>query len=120
LDARNESPLVTARLVDAIAAAVRQEAAAEGCAVVVQRESMSDRVVLDPGLGLQLSALLSAPVIPTGAGHDAGILAPHIPTAMLFVRNDSGISHAPEEYADLADCVIGVDALADVLEELVK
>ena len=120
LDARHESPVVTAMLVDAIAAAVRQEAAAEGCAVVVQRESMSDRVVLDPGLGLQLSALLSAPVIPTGAGHDAGILAPHVPTAMLFVRNDSGISHAPEEYADVADCVIGVDALADVLEELVK
>ena len=120
LDARHESPVVTARLVDAIAAAVRQEAAAEGCAVVVQRESMSDRVVLDPGLGLQLSALLSAPVIPTGAGHDAGILAPHVPTAMLFVRNESGISPAPEEYADLADCRVGVDALADVLEELVK
>jgi N-carbamoyl-L-amino-acid hydrolase len=39
---------------------------------------------------------------------------------MLFVRNESGISHAPEEYADLADCRVGVDALADVLEELVK
>ena len=74
----------------------------------------------DPGLGLQLSALLSAPVVPTGAGHDAGMLSAHVPTAMLFVRNATGISHAPEEHADLADCVVGVDALADVLEELVK
>jgi allantoate deiminase len=33
----------------------------------------------------------------SGAGHDAMILAPHIPTAMLFVRTPGGISHAPEE-----------------------
>ena len=32
-------------------------------------------------------------VITTGAGHDAGILAAHIPTAMLFVRNPDGVSH---------------------------
>jgi len=120
LDARHASAVVTATLVDAIVAAVRREAAAEGCAVMVQRESMSDRVTLDAGLGLQMSALLSAPVIPTGAGHDAGILAPHVPTAMLFVRNTSGISHAPEEHADTADCLIGIEALADVLSDLVR
>ena len=88
--------------------------------MVVQRESMSDRVVLDPGLGLQLSALLSAPVVPDRCRARRRHPVPHVPTAMLFVRNDSGISHAPEEHADLADCVVGVDALADVLEELVK
>ncbi len=39
---------------------------------------------------------------------------------MLFVRNPSGVSHAPEEHADAADCLVGVDALADVLENLVR
>jgi N-carbamoyl-L-amino-acid hydrolase len=39
---------------------------------------------------------------------------------MLFVRNPSGVSHAPEEYADAADCLVGIDALADVLENLVR
>ena len=57
-------------------------------------------------------------MIPTAAGHDAGVLAAHVPTAMLFVRNPSGVSHAPEEHADAADCVVGIDALADVLENL--
>ena len=59
------------------------------------------------------------PVIPTRAGHDAGILsAAGIPTAMLFVRNPTGISHSPDEFAETADCLAGVEALADVLAEL--
>ncbi len=120
LDVRHASSAVTAELVDEIVAAVRDEAVAEGCTVMAQRESMSDQVSFDPGLGLALSDLLGAPVIPTGAGHDAGVFAPHLPTAMLFVRNPSGISHAPDEHADAADCVVGVDALADVLENLVR
>jgi allantoate deiminase len=33
----------------------------------------------------------------SGAGHDAMILAPHIPTAMLFLRSPGGISHHPAE-----------------------
>ena len=41
-----------------------------------------------------------------------------IPTAMLFVRNPTGISHSPDEHAETADCLAGVDALADTLERL--
>ena len=37
---------------------------------------------------------------------------------MLFVRNPTGVSHAPEEHATDADCASGVIALADALEEL--
>jgi allantoate deiminase len=33
----------------------------------------------------------------SGAGHDAMILAPHVPSSMLFVRSPRGISHSPEE-----------------------
>ncbi len=58
------------------------------------------------------------PVLRTGAGHDAGVLAGRLPTAMLFVRNPTGVSHAPAEHADLADCAAGVAALAAVLEDL--
>jgi N-carbamoyl-L-amino-acid hydrolase len=120
LDVRGESAVTTANIVDSIVAAVRDEAAAENCTVIVQRESMVDRVNFDAALGLELSELLAAPVIPTGAGHDAGVFSAHVPTAMLFVRNPSGISHAPEEHADPADCLVGIDALADVLENLVR
>ncbi len=58
------------------------------------------------------------PALPTGAGHDAGILAAHVPTAMLFVRNPTGISHAPAEHAEPDDCARGSAALADVLRGL--
>jgi N-carbamoyl-L-amino-acid hydrolase len=37
---------------------------------------------------------------------------------MLFVRNPTGISHSPAEHAEPGDCIAGVVALADVLEEL--
>jgi beta-ureidopropionase / N-carbamoyl-L-amino-acid hydrolase len=58
-------------------------------------------------------------VLPTGAGHDAGILAAAgIPTAMLFVRNPTGISHSPAEHAEPADCSAGVEALARAIEAL--
>ncbi|NED94306.1 allantoate amidohydrolase [Phytoactinopolyspora alkaliphila] len=61
----------------------------------------------------------AVPVLPTGAGHDAGILAAAgVPAAMLFVRNPTGVSHSPAESADRADCLSGVEALADVLEAL--
>ena len=54
-----------------------------------------------------------APVIGTGAGHDAGILANDgIRTAMLFVRNPTGVSHSPDEWASADDCLAGIEALA--------
>ncbi len=120
LDVRNGDAADTAALVDEIVAAVREEAEMEGCSVVVHRESLSDQVMFDPTLTVELAAKLAAPVIPTGAGHDAGILAAHLPSTMLFVRNPTGISHAPGEHAETADCLAGIDALADVLTELVR
>lgn len=39
----------------------------------------------------------SARVMYSGAGHDAMVVAPHVPTTMLFVRSPGGLSHHPEE-----------------------
>jgi N-carbamoyl-L-amino-acid hydrolase len=60
----------------------------------------------------------AVPVLATGAGHDAGVLAAELPTAMLFVRNPTGVSHAPAETASAADCRAGASALAAVLADL--
>ncbi len=120
LDVRDGTATDTAALVDEILAAVREEAELEGCSVVVHRESHSDQVMFDPVLTVDLAAQLGAPVIPTGAGHDAGILAAHVPSTMLFVRNPTGVSHAPGEHAETQDCLAGIDALADVLTGLVR
>ena len=58
------------------------------------------------------------PVLATGAGHDAGVLAGELPTAMLFVRNPTGVSHSPAETASDDDCRAGAGALATVLAAL--
>jgi beta-ureidopropionase / N-carbamoyl-L-amino-acid hydrolase len=82
-------------------------------------ESWTPDTRFDPQLRDRLATLLAAPVLPTGAGHDAGILAAAgIPTAMLFVRNPTGISHSPAEHAEPADCSAGVEALARAIEAL--
>jgi N-carbamoyl-L-amino-acid hydrolase len=83
-------------------------------------ESWTPETAFDVPLAQRLAGLLDdAPLLATGAGHDAGILAgAGIPTAMLFVRNPTGISHSPAEFAEREDCHRGVEALAKVTEEL--
>jgi len=90
-----------------------------GVTASVRQESASPAVWFDRELRERINAVLGhVPVLGTGAGHDAGVLAARVPTAMLFVRNPSGVSHSPAEHAELADCEAGVQALAAVLEEL--
>jgi len=121
LDARAESEGALNALIDAIERQARDRAGRDGTTVTVTPESVSGEVAFDAGLRDALAARLGGvPVLPTQAGHDAGILqAAGIPTAMLFVRNPSGVSHSPAESAELADCLAGATALAQVLTELV-
>lgn len=120
LDVRHADDTVVAALVTDIAAAAREHAVAEGCSMTLTEASMSPRVDFDPELRGSLSTILpGAPILPTGAGHDAGVLKTEIPTAMLFVRNPTGISHSPEEYVEDPDADAGGRALAEVLTALV-
>ncbi|MFG3421344.1 allantoate amidohydrolase [Micromonospora sp. NPDC048063] len=118
LDARAAEPDTLTGLVDAVHAKAAERARRDGTEVALTEESATPLVAFDGGLAGRLAALLDAPVLPTGAGHDAGVLAAHVPTAMLFVRNPTGVSHSPAESATDADCAAGVAALARVLEEL--
>jgi N-carbamoyl-L-amino-acid hydrolase len=89
---------------------------------IAVEESWTPQTTFDVALAARLSGLLDdAPMLATGAGHDAGILAAAgLSAAMLFVRNPTGISHSPAEYAERDDCLRGVDALARVIEELAR
>ncbi|HJP80613.1 MAG TPA: allantoate amidohydrolase [Pseudonocardiaceae bacterium] len=121
LDARASSTSDTRKVVEEITSAAHEAASAEGCELTVHEESYGDTVVFDSALRDELTALLGAvPQLPTGAGHDAGILAASVPTAMLFVRNPTGISHAPAEYAELGDRIAGTAALVATLEQLCR
>jgi N-carbamoyl-L-amino-acid hydrolase len=120
LDARAADEATLESLVEAVRRRVDERAAHDGTGFALTPESESPTVEFDTALRDRIAARLGqAPVLPTGAGHDAGVLTAHVPTAMLFVRNPTGVSHAPAEYASDADCALGVNALADTLEELV-
>jgi beta-ureidopropionase / N-carbamoyl-L-amino-acid hydrolase len=114
LDARGPAPERVRRLISELTDA----AVSEGGSLV--EESWTDQTAFDRGLIDRLRERLpEAPVLATGAGHDAGILAnAGIPTGMLFVRNPTGISHSPAEHAEPADCYQGVHALVRAVGEL--
>jgi N-carbamoyl-L-amino-acid hydrolase len=119
LDLRADVDAATRALLAEVLAAAEEAAAAHGCGLEVTEESYVDSVVFDPALRDRLGDVLGGPpVLATGAGHDAGVLAAELPTAMLFVRNPTGVSHSPFETASAADCRAGVDALTAVLRDL--
>ncbi|WP_232266517.1 allantoate amidohydrolase [Streptomyces pactum] len=119
LDSRAADQETLDAVVAEIERSARRRGERDGVAVDVVRESFTPVVEFGHALRDRLAALLGdAPVLPTGAGHDAGILSGSVPTAMLFVRNPTGVSHSPAETAAEDDCLAGVTALADVLEGL--
>jgi N-carbamoyl-L-amino-acid hydrolase len=113
LDARGPAEADVRTVAKAVAAAGDTEAI---------EESFTTATEFDPELAARLAALLhDAPLLATGAGHDAGILArAGVSAGMLFVRNPTGVSHSPAERAEPGDCVAGVEALVTVLGELAQ
>lgn len=114
LDARGADEAAVHASVDAILSEASELGAAH------EQESWTPTTRFDAGLVTRLSGILpDAPLLGTGAGHDAGILATHgIRTAMLFVRNPTGVSHSPAEFAEVSDCHHGVAALTAVVTGL--
>ena len=109
LDARGAGPAQVRAVIEELAASFPLE-----------QESWTEETRFDGDLTERLRTVLpDAPVLATGAGHDAGILAnAGIPAGMLFVRNPSGISHSPDEFAERDDCLAGVTALTTVVRTL--
>ncbi|MDX3068176.1 MULTISPECIES: allantoate amidohydrolase [Streptomyces] len=127
LDSRAEDQATLDTVVGAIEDAARDYAQEHGIELDVVRESFTPVVEFEHALRDEIARILGrdtaglkVPVLGTGAGHDAGILSGTVPTAMLFVRNPTGVSHSPAEHAAEDDCLAGVTALADVLEGLAR
>ncbi|GAB3800161.1 allantoate amidohydrolase [Micromonospora zhanjiangensis] len=97
LDARAADPDVLTGLVDAVHRRAVERADRDGTTVELTAESVTGTVEFDGGLLAVFRRALAdgVPVLPTAAGHDAGVLAAYLPTAMLFVRNPTGVSHSP-------------------------
>ena len=122
MDARAETSGDLEALVGQVRRQAEERAGRDGTTLEVTAESVSPEVRFDEALAARIASGQDGgdwPVIPTMAGHDAGVLqTAGVPTAMLFVRNPTGVSHSPAEFAEMADCLAGVEALAGTLERL--
>ncbi|MBS2962152.1 allantoate amidohydrolase [Actinocrinis puniceicyclus] len=123
LDSRAADEKALDAVVERIEAAGRERCERDGTTLTVVNESRTAIVEFNHTLRETIRDTLAErfgpiPQLSTGAGHDAGILAAELPTAMLFVRNPSGLSHTPAEHAETADCLTGVAALAEVVARL--
>ena len=98
-------------------------AKAEGCEVSLRRLARFEPVTFAPVIvdaveRIALAHRRSVMRLPSGAGHDAQMIARMCPAGMVFVPSVRGISHNPAEHTDPADLAAGAQVLADVLLEL--
>jgi beta-ureidopropionase / N-carbamoyl-L-amino-acid hydrolase len=115
MDARTPDEDALAAWRDALERRARELSATARVQIEVEIASQSEAVGFD---GRMLSEMRELPRLVCFAGHDAGILAPHKPAGMVFVRNPSGVSHAPEEEVDMEDAAVAANALLTTLERL--
>ena len=99
---------------------IAQVCARRGIEQTIEQTENAPAVQMDADLCAKLSRACaeiagSTATTVSGALHDAAILAPHLPTAMLFVPSRDGISHNPAEFSRVEDVALA----ASVLRELV-
>jgi N-carbamoyl-L-amino-acid hydrolase len=127
---RDTDPAVLDRLEkEAHAIAVRHDAARGGkgpCRVEAESGSRTHPAPMDERLqdAIEAAAQAHAPGrhmrMPSGAGHDAQILAQRLPSAMLFVPSIGGISHHFTENTADADIVLGCRVFADAAARILR
>ena len=86
--------------------------------------TLASRTPPAPHAGMQRAieraaeAGLEASRLPSGAGHDAQMIAALGPMGMIFVPSIGGISHSPRERTTWDDCARGATVLLDAILEL--
>ena len=95
-----------------------------GVEIEIGVASRSDRREFSPSLRATLARASeevvghAVPELVCNAGHDAGVVAERVPAAMVFVRNETGVSHSPAENVDLDDAAIAARVVARALKEV--
>ena len=115
IDGRTPEPERLARWRAELESAAAELAARTGVEIDVATASRSDGVTFDPSVRAAIGEL---PELVCFAGHDAGILAERLPAGMVFVRNATGVSHAPEEHVELDDAAVAAESLRAAFERL--
>jgi allantoate deiminase len=125
LDVRHVDDDARRTAVERLLSAARTTSARRGIDVQIAVRLDQGTVPMDAALTTRLARAVERcgrPVhrMASGAGHDAMILAPHVPAAMLFVRSPGGISHHPDESVDEADVAAALAAGMELLEDLAR
>jgi N-carbamoyl-L-amino-acid hydrolase len=121
---RDADPRQLARFAAAFDDLVAAVAADDPCSITAKQLSASTPSLMHPGFQDALSAAAEQHVpglhqrMPSGAGHDAQILANVMPTGMMFIPSIGGISHHWSEDSDEADIVIGGQVLATAVGDI--
>jgi allantoate deiminase len=120
LDIRHGEDSVRHQAVEYLKKKATEIAAARNLQVCYKELLDQPAVPMDTRFRSLLKQVTNTPELVSGAGHDAMILAPFTPSAMLFVRSPNGISHHPDEMVLEEDVAAGLEAVVNFLYELAK
>lgn len=100
-------------------------AAAENCTVETRTLARFEPVIFDPAVVDLVESTATAlgysvKRMPSGAGHDAQMLARVCPTAMVFTPSVNGISHNPAEYTSPEDLLAGANVMLHTMLQLAE
>jgi N-carbamoyl-L-amino-acid hydrolase len=123
VDLRNTDEAVLQEAERRLAVGIERLAGAEGVTITSRRLARFEPVEFDEAVVALVERTatargLSTHRMPSGAGHDAQMIARLCPTGMIFTPSVKGISHNPAEHTDAADLEAGTNVLLHVLLEL--
>lgn len=123
LDVRNTDEKILRSVEDRIMSHLEELAASEGVVISTRRLARFEPVDFDDSMIDVVEATArglghSVRRMPSGAGHDAQMMARVCPAAMIFVPSVGGISHNPREHTEPADLEAGANVLLHVMVQL--
>lgn len=123
LDIRHADDGVRDEAVERCLAEGTRIAKSDNASFRVLEDSPQPAVQVDPTLTTTLAEAaerlgVSPMRLPSGAGHDAVMMAATFPVAMLFVRHPGGVSHHPDERVEAADVALAIDTMGRFVQNL--
>ena len=123
LDIRSIDESVYRAVVADIVAFAEQAAEARKLTLDVEMQDLTQATGMDEGVVGALEGAAAASghpfrLMPSGGGHDTQHVAPHVPSAMVFVPCKDGISHSPDELANPADAAAAAEIMLNAIARL--
>lgn len=123
LDVRHANDVARKMAVESLLTLAEAIAARRGLVLQCVRQMDQPAVPMDERLTAFLAEAMEAaglPVkrMPSGAGHDAMVMAARLPTAMLFLRSPGGLSHHPDEAVLEEDVTAALNVCRKFIERL--